>query len=130
MARAMKTTLKDFALFQETFEYWAKEFGLMRYHLSFTHKDHENKDYLANIVRTEDALGASVHMCKTYNNPRNDDDMDPEALAFHECIHLLLSEFSHLAKQRHIDEYALEHAEETICSTLEMAYRRRLIKEA
>ena len=114
---------KDFDKFKKAFSYWQKELGLVEYTVYFERTN--LGDRYAEIEVESDGKTATVryNSLKPKDKHKND---TPQAIAFHEVCHLLLADFSALARARYATADDLYSAEESIVRTLENVIYRRI----
>ena len=111
----MKTSKTFFKKFKAEFNRFAKELGLTHYDWQFYLEplpgDNARIKPNPNGKTAAVSLAEDVEKCCT-----------PEKLARHEAIHLLLADFSGLAKYRNAQEIEIDEEEERIVRRLEKLF--------
>ena len=97
----MKTTKKQFELFQDEFTKWQVKFELSHYRIDFYLKDIESR---ACIKIDNYGKCAAVTLHNSWKELDPITEYKVKDAAKHEAIHLLLSRFSDLAESRYIQE--------------------------
>lgn len=110
-----KVTRREFERFKDAFRRHQDEMGLHRYRIIFKMVD-DPKNYAA-VTADHDAVAATVELCKVVE-PEHMDGWNPEELAKHECLHLLLAKLAGMAHQRFVSYDELEREEESVVQTL------------
>jgi hypothetical protein len=112
----MKTTKKDFELFQKRSIAWQKELGLASWKLVFSHKPLKEK-YAECSYRVKGRIARIVLATSWPDRPINETTINQVAL--HEVLHLLLARLLVESEERYATQYELDVAEESIVVTLE-----------
>lgn len=119
--KEMQISKEDFKYFVSRCHYWINKFELNNYRLHFEHKYLENCNakIIAHSTERTATIALSDNICydEFYKEITKNEYIDN--LAKHECIHLLLGNFSWWAHSRYVDESVLDGAEEETVVKLE-----------
>lgn len=111
-----KTSAKDYRFFKERVTYWQKELGQVDWSIHFRHEP--LGDMFAETRMNNEAHVAVVVLAKDWE----DDPVTEEQLnrtAFHECLHLVLSDLVSEARARYAVQYDIDRAEHAAIRILE-----------
>ncbi len=126
----MKTTKKDFQIYQEEANKWIEFFGLKDWCITFQHK--EQDDLLSENSGWAEVDVDSHMACISLNKTWIDDkELHTEEsirfIAFHEASEVLLAEMDYLARQRfNLDEKTIDTVRHAVIHRLENSLYRRL----
>ncbi len=117
-----KKKLTNFEYFKKALEFYVNKLGLSHWDIEVDHvKDEESDiitpDSLAGIAADPRAYVAQCHL----NKNRVTRKSTLARVAAHEAIHLLMSKYSAIAKDRFVGEHELDDEEEKIAMILEKA---------
>lgn len=110
-----KTTKQHFDIFQKEVRKWQKFFALLEWEFTFEHILKEG--YRAMVATQLTAMQANFMLSTSWEDMPITVSLVKRA-AFHEVIHVLLSEVSYLARQS-ANQYEVEQIEHRIINTLE-----------
>ena len=118
----MRTTRKQYFIYQETARRLQEELGLMQYGIAFDLKDlgHNNSGSIIFAEITVDELGKGALLTLSDHYRKKDTaDFDVEKLARHEMFHLLVHRLYWLGFQRYLNPTDLDEEYEAVATRLE-----------
>lgn len=115
----MKTTKKQFKLFQQKCKEWINILGLKDWEIHIEHASLPFETAESYCAFDVDGHNATIVLNVEFKNSTTISDRDINRCAFHEMCHLLFAKFSILACNRFIMKNQLDEEEHAIIRVLE-----------